>query len=260
MLAVYNNIRRFLGDEDKTRFTDPQILYYMNKAQLDIARKTKCLRKRREIVLDVLDSTTFSLPSDLIELINISYNGCKLTFNNTLYIETCNEVVGTPKHIIKSYTNRDEYALYPTPTEDIGTITEYTSNTFGMVDTLQYTDTATDIVNEIIDTYYDTDMYGTANYDVEVVTSGLVIQYYAMPRELTSVSSVSSESDLKSFTYDAIKYYVCSNLLREDKDTISRQIAGDELTLYEKEIDLLKIETSKNFGSEEVFIQYRRIE
>jgi hypothetical protein len=66
-----------LGDDAKLVFEDPDLLDFINDAQIDLCRKTDILRGTATVNV-VANTESYPLPVDFIEVQRVTYNGSKL--------------------------------------------------------------------------------------------------------------------------------------------------------------------------------------
>lgn len=240
-------IRDFLHDPDGDRWTDARLLYYINKAQQDLVNKTKCLSSSYTAGVFALEPFVI-LPDNILALEEVYYKGVLLPIvsNNTLSTE-CDtswiKDVGIPSKIVAT-TDRSKFRLYPLPIEN--SILEFNmASDFGFVP---------DLTNL---------PFNTPNYPLGVITrirkidTVLDIHYRHKARVISDISDV---LDIDEAYEMAIKYYVCGNLLRSDKDSNSRSLGNEELGLYREELNQLKKETGLGFTlASDLTIPYRRL-
>jgi hypothetical protein len=76
MLAkdVVEAVRNRLGDINKERWSDPQLLLYVSLCQIDICIFTNYYKAKTELLLDE-SRTLYQLPSDLLKVDRLEYRG-----------------------------------------------------------------------------------------------------------------------------------------------------------------------------------------
>lgn len=121
-----------LGDDAKLVFEDPDLIDFINDAQVDLCRKTDILRGTA--IINVVAATEFyALPVDFIEIQRVTLNGNKLrktTWQEIDLFDPNKDVsvpAGTP-----SYYHREgnQIYLYPVPSTSVtGGLKVYYSRT-----------------------------------------------------------------------------------------------------------------------------------
>lgn len=249
--SVLKSIREFVYDNSGNRWSDEYLLHLIDEAQKDIAIKTKCLKGSVEFPL-VINQELYVLPNNVIQPSKVLLNNCELQIisNNKLHCEPCYEITtGTPTNVLFDKTNRRELRLYPIPSVDTElTVNIGDSDVFGIVTNIDLSPNISSINIK--------DIYGTIT-DPEITDKIIKVYYSKLPADIIDENSV---LEVDSLYYKAIKYYVCGTLLRNDRDSVSRQTGMDELSLYASEIKDLKGEVVTAFTSGTHYdIEYRRI-
>ena len=258
LVPLIQEIRDFLHDPDGDRWSDNRILYYIDKAQKDLVNKTRCLHSTINIGLrETIDLVT--LPDDLLDVKRVSLNGCKidLVSHDTLDSKepdcsSCWEGKrGTPCYAIVDKTDRHRLRLHPIP--DKGSDTLYQEISLGLFADLG--DDKYGVITDNLTTHTELVGYGTTT-DILLDDLVLEIHYDRKPKYIDSIDNTLEVDDIYT---QAIKYYVCGQLLRSDKDSNSRSLGNEELKLYLIELKQLKKDSQSNFASGGVRLTtYRR--
>ncbi|RLB10201.1 MAG: hypothetical protein DRG27_03540 [Deltaproteobacteria bacterium] len=95
-------------------------------------------------------------------------------------------------------------------------------------------------------------LYPTSDGDYTVI-----VNYIKLP---DTIDSLTDALELGIECEQAIKFYTCGHLYRDDKDTQSRQMGIDELQLYATEVKLLQKESALDYTAGTHYeIPYRRL-
>ncbi len=263
MTQLVSYIRDFLHDPDGDRWSNDRILYLINQANLDIAKKTNCLRGITAIPLSS-GTPIYDLPKDVVSITRVSLNGCKLDLvtHDFLDAKRCTSCwhssKGTPRKVVFDKLDRHKIRFYPIP-DDRSSYNGEAINQYGIVGTPAEGDGG------------DTPPYGImsiaredaqvsifSNGALSVVTMVENIAEVHYIRKPVPIISFEDETEIDNTFHDAIKYYVCGNLLRSDADSESRSLGKEELSLYNQEIRQLKRESSLHYTLGSDFqVEYR---
>lgn len=226
-------IRDTLGDSDGDRWSDTRIIRAINDAQDDICRKVNLLRAKSSI--NILGGVSqYELPDDSLLLTRVTLEGVTIPFKSVEEMDAIDEnweaAQGDEiKAIVYNELNRGVIRVYPIPTLDIPTDPSAVPD-FGFV---------TEMVGVVI-----LDDFGvlTQLYDIK---DDLAVHYTRKP---TAVTDVTNTIELDEIWHQAIKYFVCGTLLRDDKDTQNRTMGNEELQLYVGELLVAKSTASRDFA------------
>ena len=252
MIQLVSYIRDFLHDPDGDRWNNDRILYLINQANLDIAKRTNCLRGITAIPLNS-GVAIYDLPKDLVAITRVSLNGCKLDLvtHDFLDSRTCTSCwhssKGTPRKVVFDKLDRHKIRFYPIP-DDNSSYNGEAINQYGIIavptngdggDTPPYGVMA--IASE------EAQVSITNNGALSVVTMIDNVAEVHYVRKPVPIISFEDDTELDNTFHDAIKYYVCGHLLRSDADSESRSLGKEELMLYNQEIKQLKRDSSLHY-------------
>ena len=233
MIDLIGYIRDFVADKDGDRWTDKRILYLIDKAQTDLARRTNILHKEVNVrivykkVDGVMVGYKIDLPDDIIRLIKVlDEDKCVIPIQTTserasFACATSCECVGDLTHVVPDHYGR---------------------NTLGLICNPEMNKLAPSV-------YYCSDIlkcYTLLPCSDKVVyrPSEVTVIYNNKP---TPITSIDDKLEVDSICEQAIKFYVCGMLLRDDKDSGSRSLGNEELQMYAAELKQLKKERQLNF-------------
>jgi len=93
----------------------------------------------------------------------------------------------------------------------------------------------------------------------EIISTSVyfTIYYYKKPKTIENTTDV---LEIDSSFENAIKHYVQGHALRNDKDTKSRVLGNEELSLYKEELKEIKKVSGRDYSTQNGHeIAYRRI-
>jgi hypothetical protein len=253
MTSLVAYIRDFLHDEDGDRWSDDKLLYLINRAQLDLAKKARLLRKNYRAGTR-LNTSTYTLPTDCYEVTRVDLNGCLLPFVSHADRDRCGCATcgsGTPQYVLSDKHDSEELVICPAPATT-NSVLYLPTNIYGL-----HTEDATTPFGVTLDIQapaINTTIEGILR---QITDDDLVlnVHYIALPKHIDSIHDT-----LEIDEEDAIKYYVCGHALRSDRDSNSRSLGKEELMLYEQEVSRLRARSMKDFNNgSQVDIQYRRV-
>jgi len=260
MTDLILDIREFLHDPDKDRWTDSTILRQINKAQLDIAKKARVLKKHYQVGTRV-NKSIYSMPADFYELTRVELNNCSLRFvsyadRDKCGCSSCGK--GIPKYVLIDKQVKEQIIICPAPaTTDT---VEYEATTLYGLHTINTDEGIYGVTTNLVSDIEVSDIE-VIGYPLgilrEVLNEDLVLKIYyiALPKYLDSI-----HDELEIDEEIAIKHYVCGHLLRSDKDSNSRSLGQEELMLYQGELTRIASQSSRNFtDGNHVQIKYRGI-
>lgn len=117
--SIMQRVRNIAGDVNSLQFTDDMLLDWINDGVRECAVGNKLLQKRATTA-SVADQRAYDLPTDILKLHSVKYNGVKLRaltldeFDNYTGADT-SDVTGTPT---VCYVWAGVLNLYPTPDVD----------------------------------------------------------------------------------------------------------------------------------------------
>ena len=211
---VKAEIRTILQDPNGTKWSDSDIEYWMNEAQLEYVRISGVLKNTMEIIPDTA-TQTYIYPEDFLEfLYGYNYDNIKIqpaTYNelHDMYGNGFYDEEGKPLYIYDDDADDSTYKLYPSPDipEDDETDYTYSENPdgYGITQYITYNDVNIDtfgldhgIIYEfgegVSDNTYDpfygtnastTDFSYTPEYGV-TIDNGLGVEYQWLDGKITS--------------------------------------------------------------------------
>lgn len=115
---ILTRARYTLADQKAERWSDEQLLSYLDEAQKDLCRRAKLLRS--EVVFDVLEGVNeFTMPEDFLLLDLVLFNDKCLALMGHAELEArdslWNTRVGMPNAVIYDKQMRGKIKLYPIP-------------------------------------------------------------------------------------------------------------------------------------------------
>lgn len=112
---IKSMVKRLFGDTTGTQITDSDIESWIALAELDIARRTKCLKKHAETDA-VADDGAYALPPDCLVVERVTLDGLKLAKTQLEELDDIH-VSDTPGSGVPSYYYiwGDTLHLYPWP-------------------------------------------------------------------------------------------------------------------------------------------------
>ena len=231
---VILRIRDTVGDAGGDRWNDDRLIRSINDAQMAICERANILRKKIAIAING-GVSTYNLPSDSLLVTRIAFEGVNIPFKSheemDAFSSTWEEDTGdTPIYIVYDKLNRGVIRLYPTPTIDIPTDTTSVPD-YGLITITSSTGITVADDFGVLSTIFD-------------IKDDLVAYYTKKPIVVTAVSE---DLELNEVWHRAIKYYVCGNLLRDDKDTQNRAMGNEELQLYVGELMEAMENSSRDF-------------
>ena len=271
MQELVSYIRDFVADPDGDRWSDTRIIYLINRAQNDLARRANLLYE--EVELDItyeVDKKTgdkvgvkLELPDDTIRTIKVLEDGCAipLVTESELLGNACapkcqESCTGDVRYILADQYGRNTLGLVCRPFEDTEKREVPCPDTNTYVVDCNHCHTCDEDwwCGEQVRKYSCSDKFGCCDslscllevvkcYDDFKIPKKLTVIYNRMPKKVVDLNS---KLDIH-FAEQAIKFYVCGMLLRDDKDSNSRALGNEELQFYSTELKQLKKERSLNF-------------
>ena len=248
----------FLHDPTKNRWKPEIVDYLLSLAEEDITSKVEAFLKARDInrdkaqlsqlgtdtktvILSIVDGTDiYTLPEEFLRITSVIYEGCFIPHQ----VPTCGDGVDcgedTPDQVIKSYNvsglPKGKIKISPLPQK--------------------WTQTETITHCKTVEVISDSAMYGWELFNVDPkkqisdvctqetvcteLTFGELAVTYEIPKDL-EFDDTSNEDILSALVSDRQlrKYYVCGHLLRDDKDSHSRTLGGEELVLFDARLTVM---------------------
>lgn len=251
---VLQRARYSLSDPNKTRWTDEHLLTLLSEGQRDMATRALLLKKTIFMPL-IANKAIYTLPTDYINLEAawVSSKGSRYLLEYVAYrdlskrVRNWQSVSGRPQYIVTELDNRLTITLYPMPKDiettsslDRDSITGIITGGKGIKLDNPY-GTITDF-NEV--DVEQLEAYGIVT-GMQKVVDELELLYYYTPDYLKS----DDEDLVLPDTVDqGLQHYVVGMALRDDKDTMNRQMGMEELNLYSLEVKRNLSDSAKDFN------------
>lgn len=227
--TILTRVRDTLADPDGDRWSDDRLIRLIDEAQKDICRRSKVLRDRRKVQVNIDGSVI--LPDDLLLLDTVLYKGKVLPLKSFLdfdiRVPNWDSDAGSPTCIIYDKQKRHLVRVYPKPYIET-TVTLDSNNMLGV-----YTGDTNNIFG--VSSMYTDNVFGVlTGAQPQKNVDDLVVYYIRKPKTITSIESILEIDDVLD---DAIKYYVTGKALRDDMDTQNRVVGNEELKFYARELE-----------------------
>lgn len=245
--------RDTLGDHSQQRYTDDTLMRNLRLAIKDIAIQTNLFKMIITIPL-INGHSTFKMPDGILNLSHVTYKKKELPLRSSGWM-TANKAIDWRKDAVRIPEGELEYAVYDeVKRRQISTYprafgdfnVQYVSepNEYGLAAGLTVPEGEYDqltyygVVGEFIDSSMAEDIqtsyYGvvTAIEEAEILTI-----YYSRCPPLPE--TVDDDFELDECFDAALKFYICGIALRNDVDAANRQMASEEFTLYQRDIDAI---------------------
>ena len=111
--AILSKVRANLSDLDKERWTDEQLITYIDSAQKELVALTGSLKDVIYINL-VNGEQVYTLPDEVINILAVFYNSKKLPFK-AMDEEFLTDDKGLPQYVLTNMVNDGKIILYPIP-------------------------------------------------------------------------------------------------------------------------------------------------
>jgi len=109
-----NNIRAALSDIDGDRWSDNQLISYIDKAQKELCKSSGDLKTTYSI--DIVEGEyAYTLPDNVIRINRVEYKRKELPFRPIDKLERVGLDHGEPEYALFDKLRRDKIVLYPTP-------------------------------------------------------------------------------------------------------------------------------------------------
>lgn len=240
-LAEY--VRVTLSDPDSQRWTDAELITCINSGTRNISLRTELFTHRRYLVLE--SGIKYIDISDVAaRLLRVQYQTAVLPFITRKELDTREyrweeKTAAEPSHVVVDTQDRCKFTLYPRiDTDEIASTVTTPDGTIDEVDDALPILAAT---TSFVDT-------------IPAEDTPYLLLYYA--RKIPTVTLVTDVIEVDEFTYDTLAHYVASFALRINQDAQNRQMAAEELGLYESKLGQLTAEKSKNSTQTSYYTQY----
>jgi len=217
--SIIDNARIVLSDTNKTRYSDPVLVKYLNDGLNDFVLNTKILKERLFLELNTT-AAIYDLSPYVLEFLRFQFMTKVIPVMSQEELDKLdkdwqNTTGDEVKCVTLSDMKKGFLRIYPRVTKGADVI-DQNSLYGGLVDiTINDDDYQIPSINDIES--------GLENY--------LVVFVVKKPKTLT-LSTTDSELELGS-EYDlALEYYITARALRSDMDSLNRAFGAEQLQLY----------------------------
>lgn len=243
--------RDTLNDHNKQRWTDDTLLRNLKLAIRDIAVQTHLFKNITQVPLDN-GRGIYILPDGLLTISHVVWDDELLPLRTSGYMDQNYETDWRAQTVdlenggqlvcaVFDEVKRKQLAVYPKPFGDFSEIYVSSPSEYGIFSSLVDYDQSPDeygvvayLTDSEIDEEVQTSLYGVVT---GVEGSGSLTVYYS--RVPTLPTSINDDIELDECWDAALKFYICGICLRNDVDIANRQMASEEFTLYQREIDAI---------------------
>lgn len=255
---ILQNARDTLADQDKTRWSDGELLRALSEGQNNIAIKTQMFIDDYFVLLES-GVSVYRLPENVLEIILAVQKNSELGFVTTKDLNKlhgkdwrCDYGEKEVKYLVTNKLNPQTIRVYPIPFFDDVTQPTY-ADVYGVTD--YYGTNPTQLPFGVLATLVDpctnfvVDEFGVVN-SVQHEVPGIVIKYVKGTPKITGLG----DSLLVPSIYDeALKHYVVGKVLRNNTNSQHRQFGGEELMFYNDILQEIMDASSKDYLSNERF-------
>lgn len=243
-------VRDTLHDHNKERWSDATLLRNLRLAITDIAIQTNLFKMIIQVPLDN-GRGIYILPDGLLRLSHVTFDKEILPLCSSGHMDANFEIdwrtkgvqlpEGKLERAIYDEIKRKELAVYPRPFGDFQTLYVSVPNEYGLFSSLEDYGQHPDeygVVGQLVDTEISEEIqdsyYGVVTAVEE--TASLTIYYTRTP---PLPDDITDDFELDECFDMALKFYICGICLRNDVDQQNRQMAAEELAMYQREIDAI---------------------
>lgn len=253
--SILLKARNHLADPHKSRWTDTNLLAILSEGQQDMAAQALLLKKWVDLPV-FYNESTYKLPEDFIKLETayiLDENKTPLKYISYQDLDkkkkqAWEDKIGKPEFIVYDLArNSSEFLLYPKPDKDTEAATWlFDGEPYGVVtraDGVIMQSQFGTIVNSNVKDYEFTSRFGIVTNILEIANY-LRLCYHYKPKDLTSLES---ELEVMPAMDKALKHYVVSQALRNDMDSMNRQVANEEFQFYQRELLNIISDSSRDY-------------
>ena len=276
---IIKGARITLQDPDGTRWSDDDLIYYINEGQKDIAKQTELFKSTKVIPL-TKGQDKYPLPDNLLKLQRVLYNDYKIEIVSTRYMDDlsrnssthnyrrdnqyyCNDFINSNRdswrkdtttgdiaYVIFDYDNEKELRTYPRPFSDELTTLFDVDPLFGVTDSFDDSDptalfgvigsfSSSDSPDAVVDPVFG--VVGTAGN-----SEALIVRYVIAPEP---IETIFDDPRLPEIYDTALKYWTTGQALRNDLNIQNRQYGAEEISLYTRELEAIEDMASGDYVS-----------
>lgn len=281
---ILKRVRVVLHDTSKTRWSDEDLLVFLDEGQKDIAKQTHIIKDIIIVPLRFAEHT-YTLPEDTLKVLRCDFDNKKLPLKTSDYMDQRGTIgrvladlprgISSNSGLLASTTQnrwqtattagnilcaiydklkRRNLRVWPIPvaTDLEETLTTQESTT-GFAYDIDSTDADTyGLISDVINTDEGSPIYPDGLYGivVEVIDKRSIVIHRS--RYSTTITSVNDELEIDVFCDEALKYYVIAQAYRNDIKEENRAIGNENLTLYTRELTLIGVSGSEELVGSDV--------
>jgi hypothetical protein len=263
--TILFNARIPLNDTSKERWSDAQLLQYLDKGQKDIAKECNMLVDSVIIPLKT-SQAIYRLPENTLELLGCRFNGIKVHLRPTAWMDNQASIptlqyamsnlfsstynwekttnAGEVVNIIYDKMKRRNFRVWPIPiSEELEEVLTELETDYGVTTAVTEFDTTLPLYGVVSD-YLDVDnapsdftngLYGLL---MEIVDQTTMVMARAYLPE--TVISTEDTLELDIVCDEALEYFITARAFSNDIIDQNRPKAAEQLTWYSREITKLK--------------------
>lgn len=217
--SIIDNARVTLSDTNKTRYSDPVLLKYLNDGLTDFVLNTKILKERLFLELNPT-AAIYDLSPYVLEFLRFQFQTKVIPVMSQEELDrlspTWQDDVGDEvKCVTLSDMKKGFLRIYPRVTTGADAITQGS------------------LYGGLIDITINDDNYQIPSInDVESGIENYLVLFVVKKPKLLTLTTLDSELEL-GYEYDlALEYYITARALRSDTDALNRTFGAEQLQLY----------------------------
>ena len=242
--------RDTLNDPNSQRWTDATLFRNLILAIKDIAIQSDLFKNIIQVPLDN-GRGIYILPAGILTLSHVTYLGKPLPLVSSGWMIANKEVDWRSKGVILpdgelelaifDEVKRKELAVYPRPFGDFTIYYVSVPNEYGVASAISdHTNYLTDygVIGHLVDLEISEELQDSYYGVVPAIeeAASLTIYYSRCP---PLPSEIDDDFELDECFDTALKFYICGTCLRNDVDAENRQMASEEFTLYQRDLDAI---------------------
>lgn len=216
---VFNSARIVLADKGKVRWTEDDLIDFLNDALDNLAINSNYTKTRSYIEIEngiaIYDISDYAITIDRVEYLNSVLVAKSAEEMDKLDLTWVDTEGTTPQFVIFDNLPEGSFRIYPRITAGAANIITQNQLYGGLIDI-----TCVD------------DLYNLPASDNLAFQDSkyLVVHYTAKPQRITSVNDT---IDIMPSWKGALVAFITGMALRADKDTQSRQFGAEQLSIYD---------------------------
>ena len=242
--SILVKVRDTLNDKDADRWSNQVLLRLLYDACCDVAKEANVLRKILPIQIRK-GRFIYKLPEDLLIIKAIVYGGKELPIKSTEWLAQQTETwrKSTTKnqitHIVYDKLDSLQIQVFPRPLDAKEAYADLDPTIYGTDTGIEdYSlDGSNDfgVISNILDSNTIDDVDSPFGIITDMNESDFMSVIYV--RRPKAIDSVNDSLEFAPLCDSAFKYYVAGMALRNDLDVQNRQMASEELDLYQRELN-----------------------